>query len=126
LGILDLERFTRALRLRWLWFKWKQKLRAWNNLEIPCDKVDREFFYASTIVTVEDGKTAPFWSSNWIDGTMPRSIAPLLTTVERRFTECLQHSGKTVLHSGKPSPSATLWERPSGYSSHGKELFPEC
>ena len=23
LGILDLERFTRALRLRWLWYKWK-------------------------------------------------------------------------------------------------------
>lgn len=25
LGILDLERFIRALRLRWLWFKWKHK-----------------------------------------------------------------------------------------------------
>lgn len=25
LGILELERFARALRLRWLWFKWKHK-----------------------------------------------------------------------------------------------------
>jgi len=25
LGVLDLERFARELRLRWLWFKWKQK-----------------------------------------------------------------------------------------------------
>lgn len=35
LGIVDLERFARALILRWLWFKWKQKQRAWSNLEIP-------------------------------------------------------------------------------------------
>jgi hypothetical protein len=28
LGISDLERFARALRLRWLWFQWKQKDRA--------------------------------------------------------------------------------------------------
>jgi hypothetical protein len=40
LGILDLERFARALRLRWLWFKWKEKDRAWNKLDIPCDKKD--------------------------------------------------------------------------------------
>ena len=64
LGILDLERFTRALRLRWLWFKWKQKQRAWNNLKILCDKVDLDLFYASTVVTVGDGNTTPFWSSN--------------------------------------------------------------
>jgi hypothetical protein len=37
LGILELERFTRALRLRWLWFQWKHKDRAWNEVELPCD-----------------------------------------------------------------------------------------
>lgn len=58
LGILDLERFTRALRLRWLWFRWKQKHRAWNNLDVPCDKTDRELFYASSIVTIGDGRAA--------------------------------------------------------------------
>lgn len=61
LGILDLERFTRALRLRWLWFKWKQKQRAWNNLEIPCDKVDRELVHALATVIIGDGKTAPLY-----------------------------------------------------------------
>ena len=84
LGISDLERFSRALRLRWLWFKWKQKQRAWNNLEIPCDKVDRNLFYASTVVTVGDGNTTPFWSSNWINGSMAKSIAPLLFEKTRR------------------------------------------
>ncbi|KAJ1270002.1 hypothetical protein BS78_06G021200 [Paspalum vaginatum] len=29
LGVSDLERFARALRLRWLWFRWKRQDRAW-------------------------------------------------------------------------------------------------
>ena len=32
LGILDLDRFTRALRLRWLWFQWKQKKQSLDKL----------------------------------------------------------------------------------------------
>jgi hypothetical protein len=28
LGILDLERFARALRLRWMWYNWKNEDRA--------------------------------------------------------------------------------------------------
>jgi hypothetical protein len=50
LGILDLERFARALRLRWLWFQWCHKERAWNGLDLPCDTTDRELFAASTVV----------------------------------------------------------------------------
>lgn len=60
LGILDLDRFTRALRLRWLWSQWKQKNRAWTSLESPCNNVDRDLFYASTTVTIGNGKMAPF------------------------------------------------------------------
>ena len=56
IGIMDLDRFTRALRLRWLWFKLKQKERAWTNLEVPCDKTDHELFNASTRVNIGDGK----------------------------------------------------------------------
>ena len=29
LGVLDLEKFIRALRLRWLWFKWTDPDRPW-------------------------------------------------------------------------------------------------
>ena len=60
LGILDLECFARALRLRWLWFQWRQKERAWNKLELPCDGRDRDLFAASTMATIGDGKTAKF------------------------------------------------------------------
>lgn len=31
LGILDLEHFARALRLRWLWFQWKQRCERGTN-----------------------------------------------------------------------------------------------
>jgi hypothetical protein len=64
LGILDLERFARALRLRWLWFQWQQKERAWNKLELPYGSRDKELFAASTIVTIGDGKFAKFWTSS--------------------------------------------------------------
>jgi hypothetical protein len=43
--------------LIWLWFKWKQKDRAWNNLDTPCDKTDVELFNASTVVEVGNGKS---------------------------------------------------------------------
>jgi hypothetical protein len=29
LGVLDLHKFSRALRLRWLWYEWKDLNRAW-------------------------------------------------------------------------------------------------
>jgi hypothetical protein len=84
LGISDLERFARALRLRWLWFQWKQKDRAWNGLDIPCDEYDRHLFNASTIVSVRNGKTASFWNSSWLNGNTPRNIAPTLYKKAKR------------------------------------------
>jgi hypothetical protein len=43
LGILDLDRFARGLRLRWLWLRWKSKDRAWTALKLPCDKLMKIF-----------------------------------------------------------------------------------
>jgi hypothetical protein len=83
LGILDLERFARALRLRWMWYQWNQKDRAWNELELPCDGRDRELFAASTVVSIGDGRTASFWSSSWVDGKTPKSMAPSLFVKSR-------------------------------------------
>ena len=79
---MDLERFARALRLRWLWFRWKQKDRAWNNLDTPCDKTDVELLNASTVVQVGNGKSAFFWTSSWISGKAAKSISP------RLFAKC--------------------------------------
>lgn len=48
LGVLNLECFSRALRLRWLWYQWKQIDRAWINLDLSVDSRDRDLFAAST------------------------------------------------------------------------------
>jgi hypothetical protein len=46
------------------------------------------------------------------------------TTGDRVFPECRLHSGKGQLHSGKPSPSATVGEEDPGKSFTGKPTSP--
>jgi hypothetical protein len=84
LGILDLERLARALRLRWYWFQWKNNDRPWTGLELPCDKTDKDMFHASTIIKVGKGNKTNFWYSSWLDGRSPRNLAPLLFRKSRR------------------------------------------
>jgi hypothetical protein len=89
LGILDLERFARALRLRWLWLQWTNRDKAWTGLQLPCDKADVDLFNASTIVTIGDGKMADFWRSSWIQGQAPKNIAPtLFVKAKRKISRC--------------------------------------
>lgn len=78
LGVLDFERFIRALRLRWLWLQWMERNRLWVGFDVPCDENDKQLFRDSTLVMVGDGKTASFWESPWLDGKAPRDIAPHL------------------------------------------------
>jgi hypothetical protein len=60
LGITDLERFGRALRLRWLWFKWKTSDKPWCDLELPVDEVDEALFTTATKVSIHTGNKANF------------------------------------------------------------------
>lgn len=76
LGILDIRRFSRALRLRWKWYDWTDKGRPWAGSELPCDKEDLALFHASTLVTIGNGLTASFWHDRWLDGQAPRHLAP--------------------------------------------------
>jgi hypothetical protein len=84
LGILDLDRFARALRLRWQWHIWKSADRPWTKLDILWDSTNRELFNSSTIVTVGRGDRASFWLSSWVNGRAPKSLAPLLFQKARR------------------------------------------
>ena len=68
LSIIDLDRFSRALRLRWLWFSWTNPEWAWHGTELPVDSEDLALFSAATRVTVRNGQKASFWHSSWIDG----------------------------------------------------------
>jgi hypothetical protein len=60
LGIKDLDRFSRALRLRWLWHHWDHIDRPWKKLIKVTDKVDRQLFFCSTLIHLGDGRNTPF------------------------------------------------------------------
>jgi hypothetical protein len=81
LGIIDHEKFARALRLCWPWLHWKDPSKAWIGNELPCDEADMDLFYAATTITIGDGCTVSFWHSPWLDGSKPneRSIFDIST-----------------------------------------------
>jgi hypothetical protein len=78
LGVLDLELFSRALRLRWLWYQWSDPNRPWVGTDVPCGEADKQLFRACTCVTVGNGNRAKFWESAWLHGKAPRDLAPNL------------------------------------------------
>jgi hypothetical protein len=84
LGIIDLDKFSRALRLRWLWFQWTKPERPWNGSELPVNADDVALFNAATTVTVRDGRKASFWHSSWIEGRAPASLWPRLYAHSRK------------------------------------------
>ena len=85
LGVIDLDRFGRALRLRWLWQEWVDDYKPWNDSELPCSDDDRLLFNSSIIITLGDGAKTRFWHHNWLDGQAPRYLAPnLFRLVSRR------------------------------------------
>jgi hypothetical protein len=110
LGILDLEHFARALRLRWLWFQWRQNERAWNKLELPCDSRDKELFAASMIVTIGDGKFAKFWTSSWAQGQTLQNIAPTLFRKAKRKNITVQKALQDNKWIGHISPVVSAVE----------------
>jgi hypothetical protein len=75
LGIKDLDKHSRALRLRWMWYNWDAVDRPWKNLLKIRDKTDRALFFASTVITVGDGKHTPFWEARWLNGVSPMHMA---------------------------------------------------
>lgn len=78
LGAHSLDKFARALRLRWLWLSWHAPNRPWIGSEIPCDEQDKNLFATATTVTIGDGEIASFWESTWIGATPFRMLAPSL------------------------------------------------
>jgi hypothetical protein len=60
LGIKDIENFSRALRLKWLWNSWDKQNRQWKNLVEVHDPIDRALFFSSTYIIIGNGKNTPF------------------------------------------------------------------
>lgn len=62
LGIVDLEIFGYALRLRWLWLRHTDDERPWHALPDRQEPLVQAMFKASTYVELGDGNRALFWS----------------------------------------------------------------
>ncbi|KAK1668638.1 hypothetical protein QYE76_056797 [Lolium multiflorum] len=90
LSVLDLVRFSHALRLRWLWLQRTQPERPWVGLPVPCDDSDRDLFAAATSVDIGDGASASFWHDSWLFGALPRALAPALYSLSRRKHRCVR------------------------------------
>jgi hypothetical protein len=78
LEIKDLEKFNRALILRWLWFSWDSQDRPWKHLPKVTNKTDMQLFFSSTKISVGDGRNTPFWEARWLDGAALKDLSPNL------------------------------------------------
>ena len=83
MAILNLERFARALRLRWLWHECDSPEKAWVGTKTPCDDTDRLLFAACTTISIGNGKKTSFWNSGWQQDRRPKDIAPKLYSIIR-------------------------------------------
>ncbi|KAK1665688.1 hypothetical protein QYE76_053847 [Lolium multiflorum] len=84
LGIIDLDRFGTALRLKWLWMERTALDKPWIGTPVPCSLADRQLFAAASSVTIGDGTTARFWFDSWMDGQAPFVVFPELFVASRR------------------------------------------
>ena len=62
LGIIDLQRFGYALRMRWLWMKRTDESRSWHHLPMEKEHVVEAMFQSSIYVELGNGRKALFWT----------------------------------------------------------------
>jgi hypothetical protein len=82
LGVLHLEKFARALRLRWLWHEWTSPEKAWVGTEVPCDDADGILFANCTRISLGNGSKTSFWGSNWLHEQRPKDCASFVHQIE--------------------------------------------
>ena len=92
LGILDLQRFSRALRIRWVWLAWTSDNKPWFGMEVPCTKSDCRLFNAATKITIGNGAKASFWHSSGWNGECPKDVHPLIFQISSRKNRTVQQA----------------------------------
>jgi hypothetical protein len=50
----------------------------------PCSKEDMSLFYNSIDLSIENGKTALFWHTPWLDGQKAKDIAPSIFNISKK------------------------------------------
>ena len=81
LGIIDLQHFGYALRMRWLWLKRTEDARPWHELPDEKDPIVEAMFQASIYVELGNGRKALFWTDRWLQGKSLVDVAPSLCRV---------------------------------------------
>jgi hypothetical protein len=89
MGVPDLDKFGRALWLRWLWQEWVEDSKSWLGFELPCSDVDRLLFNASIRITLGDVQRLAY--HNRLDGEAPRYLTPNLFRLVSRKNRMVQH-----------------------------------
>jgi hypothetical protein len=84
LGILHIDKFATALRLRWPWLEWKDNTKIWAGYGNPCNERDMEIFYAATIISLGDDRKTSFWNAPWLGGKSPKDVAPKIFDLCKR------------------------------------------
>ena len=62
LGIIDLQKFGYALRMRWHWERRTANIQSWHDLPDEREKMVEAMFEASIYVEVGDGRNTLFWT----------------------------------------------------------------
>lgn len=71
LGVKDIKSFSRALRVRWEWFRWDDVDGPWKGTPTPCDGTDKQLFRA--VLRYSWGMAlATLRYSGWTDGLTAR------------------------------------------------------
>jgi hypothetical protein len=61
-----------------MWYHWTDDSKHWQGFTLPCDEQDKALFQPSIVISIGNGKNAPFWHDNWLQGKASKDIAPLL------------------------------------------------
>ena len=108
-GILNLEKFAKALRIRWMWHEWKSEDKAW------------------TSIILGDGRKTEFWNSAEIRGCRSRDIAPTIFSMSckknRKVWEALQDNNWTACP--RAGPPLEPGPRHTAAANNGRHHFLE-
>ena len=68
LGILDLQPFSWALKVRWLWLGKTEPVRPWTAFPVPVHTCAQSLFATAIITVVGNGENTKFWTDRWLNG----------------------------------------------------------
>ena len=85
LGVFDIEKFGRAMRLRWPWYAWTNPSRPWIGLAVPWDAAYICLFWASKDITIGDGANASSVMTVTPGGPLKLQF-PLVFSLARRIS----------------------------------------